>query len=164
MLAGAAKREGLASLLVAPLFIPVVIWLGMKAYQAWSLVAVSAGSLDVQLSRWLLPRRWYRQGAGLLVLRHILPSAVPAALAGLWSGHVPWMQWVSPVVVFLGTLYFTNMALRGGKVSMWTRALQAIRHNVGQLLLRLLQREVFVVLIMLLVMGVSTYSRMNPGH
>lgn len=164
MLAGAAKREGLASLLVAPLFIPVVIWLGMKAYQAWSLVAVSAGSLDVQLSRWLLPRRWYRQGAGLLMFRHILPSAVPAALAGLWSGHVPWMQWVSPVVVFLGTLYFTNMALRGGKVSMWTRALQAIRHNVGQLLLRVLQREVFVVLIMLLVMGVSTYSRMNPGH
>ena len=158
-----AKRDGLAGLLVIPLFIPLVIWLGMKAYQIWSLVAVSAGSLDVLLSRRLLPRRWYRQGAGLLLLRHVLPTAVPAALAYAWASHVPWIRWVSPLVVFLGTLYFTNMALRGGKVSMWTAALRAIRHKVGQLLLRVLQREVFVVLIIMLVMGVSTYSRMKPG-
>lgn len=163
MLAGTAKRDGLAGLLVIPLFMPVVIWLGMKAYQIWSLVAVSAGSLDVQLSRWLLPRRWYRQGAGLLMLRHILPSAVPAALSTLWSSHVPWMQWVSPVVVFLGTLYFTSMALCGGKVSIWARALQTIRHKVGGLLLQLLQRESILVVIAILVSGVIAYSRMKPG-
>lgn len=160
--AGTAKMDGL---LVIPLFIliPVVIWLGMKAYPIWSLVAVSAGSLDVQLSRWLLPRGWYRQGAGLLMLRHILPCAVPAALSGLWSSHVPWMQWISPVVIFLGTLYFTNMALCGAKVSIWDRALQTIRHKVGGLLSQVLQRESILVVIAILVSGVIAYSRMKPG-
>lgn len=163
LFADPAKRDGLAGLFVTPLFIPVVIWLGMKAYQIWSRVAVSMGALDVQLSRGILPRGWYRQGAGLLILRHLLPSAVPAALSSLWSGHVPWMQWVSPVVVFLGTLYFTNMALCGGKVSIWARALQTIRHKVGRLISQVLQRESMLVVIAILVSGVIAYARMRPG-
>ncbi|WP_321369628.1 J domain-containing protein [Pseudomonas extremaustralis] len=163
LFADTAKKGGLADLFVMPLFMPVVIWLGMKAYQVWYRVAVSAGGLDVQLSRGLLPRRWYRQGAGLLMLRHILPSAVPAALSSFWSSHVPWMQWVSPVVVFLGTLYFTNMALCGGKVSIWARALQTIRHKVGGLISQVLQRESILVVIAILVSGVIAYARMRPG-
>lgn len=158
MLTGTAS-----GLLATPLFVPVVIWLGMKSYQIWSLVAVYAGSLDVKLSRWLLPHRWYRQGAGLLMLRHILPSAVPAALSSIWASEVPWMQWASPVVVFVGRLYFTNKALCGVKVSIGARALQTIRHRVGELFSQVLQSERILVVIAVLVSGVIAISRMKPG-
>jgi hypothetical protein len=163
MLAETASKDGLVGLLVMlpiiSLFTLVATWLGMKAYHIWSMVAVSAGSTDVQLSRRLLPRSWYRQGAGLLMLRHIFPSAVPAALSSLWSSHVPWMQWVSPVVVFLGTLYFTNMALCGGKTPIWVRALQTVRDKFG-LLLQSVLRESILMPIAIIVCCAMAYWRM----
>lgn len=161
LLAGPIKRDGLPSLLIMPLFMPVVIWLGMKAYQFWSTVVVYVGSLDVLLSQWTVPRRWYRQGAGLLLLRHILPSAVPAALAYAWSSNVPWLRWISPVLVFAGTLYFTNIALSGGKVSMVVRAARAIKLKLAQLPWHLLQREGILVFCAVVAMAIWVYAHMD---
>lgn len=160
LLSSLSKRDGVVVALV-PLFLPALMWLGMKAYEFWSTGAVFAGSLDVRLSQWLLPRSLYRQGAGLLVLRHLLPSAVPAALAFSWSGNVPWLRWISPVVVFLGTLYFTNAALRGGKPSMWARASRAIKLKMGRLPWHLLKREGLLVLVAVAAMAVWVYSKMK---
>jgi hypothetical protein len=154
LLAVPMKRNGLGAVVVLPLMMPVLMWFGAKVYQVWAMVAVAAGHLDVLLSRWLLPRRWYRQGAGLLVLRHILPSAVPAAVACACSANVPWLRWVSPVVVFLGTIYFTNSALSGGKVSIGTRAWRAIKLKVERLPWHMLKREGILVLMAVAAMAV----------
>ncbi|MEN2396516.1 J domain-containing protein [Pseudomonas halotolerans] len=158
---GPMKKDGVGVLLLMPLMMMFVNWIGMKAYHVWARVAVVAGRLDVLISRLLLPRRWYRQGAGLLLLRHVLPSAVPAALACAWSSDVLWLRWVSPVVVFLGTIYFTNDALSGGKASMWARALRALRLRVGQLPWHLLKREGLLAVIAVAVMAATVYFRMS---
>lgn len=161
VLTGPTKKDALGIVVIMPLIMLVLIWIGMKAYHVWAMVAVVAGQLDVLLSRLLLPRRWYRQGAGLLLLRHILPSAVPAAVACAWSDGVLWLRWVSPVVVFLGTIYFTNVALGGGKVPMWARTLRALKLKAGQLPWHMLQRESLLVVIAVAVMAVSVYFRMK---
>ncbi|WP_417696596.1 J domain-containing protein [Pseudomonas sp.] len=158
---GPMKKDGLGVVFFMPLMMLFVNWIGMKAYHVWARVAVVAGRLDVLISRLILPRRWYRQGAGLLLLRHVLPSTVPAALACLWSSDVLWLRWVSPVVVFLGTIYFTNDALSGGKASMWARALRALKLRVGQLPWHLLKREGLLAVIAVAVTAATVYFRMS---
>ncbi|MGX1174371.1 J domain-containing protein [Pseudomonas sp. R151218B TE3479] len=157
---GLIRRDGPGSAVLMPVLMIVVNWVGMKAYEIWALVALAAVRLDVLLSQWLIPRRWYRQGAGLLLLRHILPSAVPAALAYIWSGGAPWLRWGGAITVFLGILFFTNQALSGGKVSMWARALRAVKLWVGRLCHKL-QHQGLVVVIVVLVMAATVYFRMK---
>jgi hypothetical protein len=65
------------------------------------------------------------------------------------------------VVVFLGTIYFTNVALSGGRVSMWARALRALKLKAGQLPWHMLQREGLVVVIAVAVMAATVYFRMK---
>lgn len=161
LLAGPRKGNGLGALLLMPLFVPALLWIGNKVYQVWHTGAVFAGHVDVRLSRWLLPSRMYRQGAGLLLLRHIIPCVVPAGLAFLWSEHVTWLQWVSPVVVFLGTLYFTNAALSGGKPSLWARGIRAIKLKVGRLPWHLIQSKGMLILIAVALMAAWVYSKMK---
>ncbi|MEH6350672.1 J domain-containing protein [Pseudomonas sp. 3JA] len=158
---GLMRKDWLGTSVLMPLMMLVLNWIGMKAYQVWAMVAVAAGRLDVLLSRLLLPHRWYRQGAGLLLLRHILPSAVPAALAYAWSSHVPWLRWVSPLAVFLGTIYFTNEALSGGKVSIWARALRGLKLGIGRLPWHMLKREGLLAVIAVAVMAATVYFRMK---
>ncbi|RMR07958.1 hypothetical protein ALP94_04486 [Pseudomonas savastanoi pv. glycinea] len=162
LLAGSTKREGMGVVAVMPLVMPVLMWFGMKGYEIWALVAVMVGQMDVLLSRWLIPRRWYRQGAGLLLFRHILPAAVPSATAYAWSHNLTWLQWISPVLVFIGTLYFTNDSLRGGKISIWNQALRAIKLKVGRLPWHMFQREGFLVFIVFIGMAAFVYLRMKP--
>ncbi|MDD2050676.1 J domain-containing protein [Pseudomonas putida] len=159
---GPAKRDGIFNPNVAPLLMVGMLWFGTKAYQFWSTLAMAVRSLDVRLSQRLLPRRGYRQGAGLLVLRHVLPSVVPAALAFSASSHVPWMRWASPVVVFFGTLYFTNAALVGGRVPIWTRVLNVIKRQAERLPWHLLKREGIIVVVAVLTMGIWVYTQMKP--
>jgi hypothetical protein len=154
-------KNGLEMTVLMPLMMLSLIWIGMKAYYVWSLLAVAVGQLDVDLSRWLLPRSWYRQSAGLLLIRHILPSAVPAALACIWSGSALWLQWTSPVVVFVGVLYFTSTSLSGGKLSMWARASRALKRMAARLPWHLLKRESVLVVIAVAVMAASVYFRSN---
>lgn len=160
-LTGQFANIGLNSAILMPLMVLVLYVFGSKAYHLWAWVAVAAGNQDVLLSRFLLPRRWYRQGAGLLLLRHILPSAVPAVAAFAWSSNVPWLRWASSMVVFIGTIYLTNAALSRSKVSMWARALRALKLGLGRLPWHMLQREGFLVVIAVAVMGASVYLRMK---
>lgn len=97
-----------------------------------------------------------------MVLRHVLPSVVPAALAFSASSHVPWMRLASPVVVFFGTLYFTNAALVGGRVPIWTRVLNVIKRQAERLPWHLLKREGIIVVVALLTMGIWVYTQMKP--
>lgn len=155
------KKDGLGVVVIMPLMVLGVNWIGMRAYQFWAMLAVAAAPLDVLLSRSLLPRRWYRQGAGLLLLRHVLPSAVPAALTCVWSSDALALRWISPVLVFLGTLYFTNEALSGGQLSMWGRALRALRLGLGRLPVDMLKREGLWAAMAVAIMAASVYFRMK---
>lgn len=154
------RIHGLAATLAIPLFIPGAIYLGSTVYRLWSMLAVSAGAYDILLSRLLIPRRWYRQGAGLLLLRHIVPSLVPAIYAWVWSSNVPGLRWVGPLLVYLGTLYFTNMTLSGGKVPIWDRALQAIKRQVARLPWGRLRQGA---LICLAVVAMGVYVYLHTG-
>jgi len=159
-----SKAKGdLAAMLVIPLFVPGVLFLGLRAYRLWSMLAVPMASIDVALSRWLLPHRVYRQGAGLLLLRHILPSLAPAVLAYAWAGDVLWLRWVGSAVVFLGTLYFTNGVLRGGKLSIWDRAARAIKARFARLPWHPLRRQGVLCFLAGIAMWVWVYLRLRPG-
>jgi hypothetical protein len=163
LLAGPSEKVDLVSAIIMPLMMAFVNWIGSKAYVVWAMVAVMAGRLDVLLSRRLIPPRWYRQGAGLLLLRHLLPATVPAALAYLWSYDVLWLRWVSPMLVFLGAVYFTNDALSGGRVSMWGRALGALKSGMGRLPWHLLQRQGLLAVIAVAVTAITVYFRMKAA-
>jgi hypothetical protein len=65
------------------------------------------------------------------------------------------------ITVFLGILFFTNQALSGGKVSMWARALRAVKLWIGRLLWHKLQHQGLVVVIVVLVMAATVYFRMK---
>jgi hypothetical protein len=158
---GLMRRDGPGSVILLPLLMIIVNWVGEKAHGIWTLVAVAAARLDVLLSQKLIPRCWYRQGAGLLLLRHILPSAATAALAYVCSGGAAWLRWGGTVTVFLGILFFTNQALSGGKVSIWARAWRAVKLRVGRLPWHALQHQGFVVVIVVLVMAATVYWRMK---
>lgn len=127
------RVDGLAAALAVLIFIPGAMYLGNTVYRFWSMVAVSAVSLDIRLSQLLVPPRWYRRGAGLLLLRHIVPAIVPAIYAAVWSRSVPGLRWLSPLLVYLGTLYFTHVALSGGKPSIWNRAARATKGQMARL-------------------------------
>ncbi|WP_263260589.1 J domain-containing protein [Pseudomonas sp. RIT-PI-S] len=158
---GGQKHDALGALVMAPLMVIVLIWIGMKAYHVWAMVAVTAAQLDVVLSRPLLPRRLYRDGAGLLLLRHILPSAVPAFVAYAWSGPALWLRCASPALVMLGTLYFTHLALRGGKVSFGVRVSRLLKAQLGRLPWHLLANEGLLAVIAVAVTGTSIYLHMK---
>lgn len=161
LLADSSNSSGWDTTVLMPLFMMAVVGGGMKAYQMWAFAVVRVGRLDVLLSRWLLPRGWYRQGAGLLVLRHILPSAIPAVVAYAWSDPAMWLQWASPVIVFSGAVYYTNAAL-SGKPTLPVRAIRAVKLKVGRWPWHLFQREGFVVLVTIAVMAGWVYWRMKP--
>ena len=157
MLANPQLIDGLAATLAIALFIPGAIFLGSRAYRFWSMLAVSAGPLDILLSRRLVPRRWYRQGAGLLLLRHIVPSIVPALYAYAWSSGVPGVRWASTLLVYLGTLYFTDVALSSAKATIWDRATRAIKRQVARLPWHLLRRQGLLICLAVVAMGVYVY-------
>ncbi|WP_338496146.1 J domain-containing protein [Pseudomonas sp. WP18] len=155
------NRDEPLAVLLMPFLMPILLWLGVKLYHVWTYVAVAAAQFDVWLSQRLVPRRWYRQGAGLLVLRHVVPAAVPAALACAWSDGVPWLRWVSPAVVFFGTLYFTQLALSGGRVSIWGRAARAIKLKIGRLPWHLLKREGVLAVLAVAATAAWVYSKLK---
>ncbi|TFF35835.1 J domain-containing protein [Pseudomonas sp. RIT623] len=157
------NRLGSSALLLSPLFVAAVVFVGMKVYRIWTFLAVLLAPLDVPLSRWMLPPTWYRQSAGLLVLRHVLPSAAPAALAFVWCKEVPWLQWSSPLLMFVGTLYFTHLALSGGRVPLWDRLRAAIMRPLRRLPWHLLRRENVLICLAVIATGIWVFMRAKPG-
>jgi hypothetical protein len=83
-------------------------------------------------------------------------------VAYAWSDHVLWLQWMSPVVVFLGTIYFTNTALSGGQLSLPARALRGIKLKVDRLPWHVLKREGVLVLVAVATMAGWVYWHMKP--
>ncbi|MCI8210012.1 heat-shock protein [Pseudomonas sp. S25] len=160
-LLGPGKTGQLGSIIFLPVFVPVVMWIGMKAYHVWAMVAVALGKVDVIISRELIPHRWYRQGAGLLLFRHIVPCLAPAALAWVWSASTTALIPMGPMLVLLGTLYFTDEALSGGQVSLGARALAAIKRKAGRLPWHLLQRESLIAIFAVLGTAGFVYFRMK---
>lgn len=147
--------------LIFPFLVPVLIAIGRKAYSLWTQVAVFVGAVDVVISKHLVPARWYRGGAGLLVLRHVLPMAIPAGLAYMWSGPLLWLKVANPGVVCLGTLYFTNMAL-GGKASALGRGSQSAMQQLQRLPWHWLRREAMLAVVAVIGAAVAMYLSVQP--
>ena len=96
------------------------------AYVIWRRIAMWLTRLDMPLSRAVLPDRLYRRGAGLLILRHVVPCA---ALSWLAAWHLrelssPW--WPVPLAVFPLLLYLADATLRGTIPAPWSRMYQAM--------------------------------------
>jgi hypothetical protein len=133
-------RLDMVAMVLLPLMVAIVIGIGSKAYSFWAGAAVASGRLDITVSKYIVPSCWYRDGAGLLIFRHLLPTVVPAGLAYLWSGSLPWLKVISPVLVCLGALYFTDMAL-SGKASVLGRMVQGLQHQLQRLPWHWLRQE-----------------------
>lgn len=157
------NRLGNSAMLLSPLFVAAVVFVGMKAYRIWRFLAVLLAPLDVPLSRWMRPRTWYRQSAGLLVLRHVLPSAAPATLAFVWCKDVPWLQRSSPLLIFVGTLYFTHLALSGGRRPLWEPLRAAVMRPLGRLPWHLLRRENVLICLAMIATGIWVFMQAKPG-
>ena len=73
---------------------------------------------DVGISQRLMPERWVRGGSGLLLLRHIVPSAAFAALTANWAAGP-----IAPIALALTTfilcVQFLDVASRGGAPAAW---------------------------------------------
>lgn len=113
---------------------------GQKAYNVWASAAMGSASMDIAVSQRLIPARWYRGGAGLLVFRHVIPSVVPALLLYLMSGSWLGLKVINALVAYLGTLYLTDMALCG-KVSVLGRGRLIIEKQLQRLPWHWLRRD-----------------------
>lgn len=155
------RTMDMTSGVLMPILVLLALGIGNKVYKVWGLIAAALLTLDITLSKSLLAQRWYRQGAGLLVIRHILPSVAPATLAAIWSVGVLWLQWSSTIVVFLGTIYFTNTALMGGRVSLWVRGLRAIQRGFARLPMRWLSKQQVIIALGVGLMAAIVVWRMH---
>lgn len=77
--------------LVAALFGTVI---GKFLCQGWAEIVRQVWPVDLWLSQWLLPHRFFRQGAGMLVLRHLLPGVALVVLCGYWLLKMSDAGWV----------------------------------------------------------------------
>lgn len=112
---GTTVSRRLGDVILLPIVMLLVMFFGVRLYALWAAMVQAAAGLDIALSRLLIPRSLYRQGAGLLLLRHVLPTVLPALLAHQWCTSEPWLSWTAPVVIVFGTLYLTDLSLRGGQ-------------------------------------------------
>ena len=114
-------RAGMASLVLVVLLLP--------AHRLWRLCTRWFLAADVRLSQWLLPASWVRNGKGILLSRHVLPSlfigCVPvlasmradmtAILAGVAAGALAFIYAsfsvrVGPPLVVLGDYLYRFQA------------------------------------------------------
>lgn len=106
----------------------VFIGLSIRLQNGWRAFCLRVAGFDVALSKFLLPRAWVRQGAGLLLLRHFVPAAVVGLSAwflGLnFAEYAPVVGGVSAVLALL----FADSASKGwsprktwGIVGAWLR-------------------------------------------
>ena len=73
---------------------------------------------DVGISLRLIPPRWVRGGSGLLLLRHLVPSAAFAALPAHWATG-PIASTVLALTTFILCVQFVDVASRGGAPAAW---------------------------------------------
>ncbi|WP_177342781.1 MULTISPECIES: J domain-containing protein [Pseudomonas] len=114
--------EGFADLamtlcIVSVLATTLVVMLRFFA-KGWNRFARWQTLFDVTLSQWLLPASWARRGTGILVLRHIVPSAVLAGLTFSWAGDLLYAP-VFALLTFALCVQFVNVATRDGLPAAW---------------------------------------------
>lgn len=114
--------EGAADLAITAVVVlvtaTVLVMVLRLIIKGWNRFARWRVLFDVGISQRLLPARWARGGSGLLLLRHILPSAFFAALVfGRVSGPV--FASVLALLTFASCVQFINVASRGGSPAAW---------------------------------------------
>jgi len=79
----------------------VVVLVGTLLLGTWQRVARDMAGFDVRISRWLIPRNCWRNGAGVLLIRHLVPLGVFTWLVVGNIGVSPWAG-VLGAVCFIG--------------------------------------------------------------
>lgn len=105
--------------------IALVVMLGLVTIpgywlmQMWRDLSRLMAGADVAVSTWLLPERLARRGSGVLLLRHVFPSLLPASLVYLWGRPFPPLGPVLALTTVLGAVQFANVVTRGGSPARW---------------------------------------------
>ncbi|WP_459207424.1 hypothetical protein ACSMEV_04525 [Pseudomonas sp. MLB6B] len=97
----------------------LLVGVGHYAWRLWSKVARARVLADVGLSLRLLPGGLVRQGNGVLLLRHLLPCLLLAALVSVWSLQLPPVGWVLGPLTLLGAIRFVDVVTRGDSPAAW---------------------------------------------
>lgn len=90
--------------------------------RGWSGLARAMVSPDVWMSRFLIPPNVFRQGSGLLVMRHVLLALFFAVLVSSWVRHLPSaLAVLLGALIFAGSIYFLVRVTRGALPDAWLR-------------------------------------------
>ncbi|WP_131173254.1 J domain-containing protein [Phytopseudomonas dryadis] len=116
-------RDGLLALVASAVTIALLSLLR----RGWGWMARRLASLDVWLSRFILPAGVWRQGAGLLLIRHLLPATMFALLVGAWAKHVPWAAALA-MMTLIGSVCFLAAVTAGASPTGWWTLL---RRGIG---------------------------------
>ncbi|MGE8363000.1 hypothetical protein [Pseudomonas sp.] len=145
-----------ALLMVLRLFIR-----GWNSFARWRVL------FDVGISQRLLPARWSRDGSGLLLLRHIVPSAFFAALTFGWASG-PILSSALALLTFILCVHFLDLASRGGAPAAWLILAWRQLVPLGKHLLIWVGILVLVAVLSRVLMGPKApdldFSTPNPAH
>jgi hypothetical protein len=123
-----------AALGLGGLMSAVVVSFFSKLHEGWHGLCCRFAAFDVRISESLLPASWVRQGAGLLLLRHGVPSVcvgIGAWLVSSRSGSPEPLVGVASVVLALA---FANQACRGWTPGQtWQSLIDWLRRKLGPL-------------------------------
>ena len=88
--------------------------------RGWSGLARAAVNQDVWISRFLIPPNVFRQGSGLLLMRHVLLALFFAVLVSSWVRHLSSaLAVLLGTVIFVGSVYFLVRVTRGASPHAW---------------------------------------------
>ncbi|UCJ17160.1 J domain-containing protein [Pseudomonas sp. MM211] len=120
VLSGASERsKGLAVSVAAVAALgTALLFVFRLLIKLWNRLARWCVVFDVGISLRLIPPRWLRGGSGLLLLRHIVPSAGFAALTAYWAGD-PTASTALALTTFILCVQFVDVASRGGAPAAW---------------------------------------------
>ncbi|UUW74132.1 J domain-containing protein [Pseudomonas oryzihabitans] len=122
-------EESLGIVLLGPLLlVPLLLIPARWLLYLWSDLARVLTAADVAVSAWLLPRSLSRNGSGVLLLRHVVPSLVPAGLVYLWARALPPLGITLALITVLGAVHFADVVTRGDSPASW------VEHGLYRLL------------------------------
>ncbi|MDR6233665.1 hypothetical protein [Pseudomonas oryzihabitans] len=126
-------EESLSILLLGPFFlVPLLLIVAYWLMHLWTDLTRLLASVDVALSAFLLPKYLTRRGSGVLMLRHVFPSLIPAGLVYLWSKTLPPpLGLVLALITVLGAVHFANVVTRGDSPASWVESglYRLLRHR-----------------------------------
>ncbi len=135
------------SLVGAAIASTFLVVLGSWLTRLWTAFMYPLASVDVWLGERLLPVRYYREGSGLLPLRHLLPCALMGLLIWHVAHHTLGMiaLGVGGVGAF-GLLAYLNYTLapRSGRPALWARIAVLVKGNGVSVLIWLAILAIFI--------------------